>query len=141
MNELKELELTSALLKMAADKFGNHGCNDVEESIYDGWTIEERKKLVKEYEEYNGTPEEFDENFLHLPDFALMGFMAHKLANPIEPLVIQKNAEISRLIFEKLKSYSFGIDGVTDFGANKKEFTEIIQKTLTECISKNYNKD
>ena len=76
-----EKKLASELLEMASNEFGNHGCNDVDESIYDGWSIDERRRFVKEFHEWNGDPEEYDENFLHLQDFSLMNFMAHKLLN------------------------------------------------------------
>jgi hypothetical protein len=82
LNE-KERQLAAHWLGEASDRYGNHGCNDVEEKIWDGWTKEERKQFVKEYHEYNGDPEEFDPNFLHLPDFAIMGFLAYKLRSGI----------------------------------------------------------
>lgn len=77
----KEFSLAAKLLKMADEEFGNHGCNDVDESFWDGWTKEERQEFVKEFHEWNGDPEEYDPNFLHLPDFCLMGFLAAKLEN------------------------------------------------------------
>lgn len=76
----KEKILASEMLKLASNEFGNHSCNDVEDSVYDGWTTEERKQFVKEYHKWNGDPEEYDENFLHLQDFAIMNFLADKLA-------------------------------------------------------------
>lgn len=75
----KEIQLASEMLKLASDTFGNHICNDIEDSIYEGWTIDERKQFVKEFYEWNGNPEDYDENFLHIPDFALMKFLSHKL--------------------------------------------------------------
>lgn len=79
-----ELKLASLLLDKASKEFGRHGCNDVDKNFYSGWSIEERKKFVKEYHDYNGDPEEYDENFLHIPDFALMGYLSHKLGNITE---------------------------------------------------------
>ncbi len=76
----KEKILASKMLKLASNEFGNHSCNDVKDSLYDEWTTEERKQFVKEYHEWNGDPEEYNENFLHLPDFAIMNFLADKLA-------------------------------------------------------------
>lgn len=75
----KEKKLASVLLDMASSEFGHHGCNDVDEKIYEGWSIEERRALVKAFHEYNGDPQEYDENHLHIPDFALMGFFSDKL--------------------------------------------------------------
>lgn len=77
----KEKELASAMLEMASDVFGNHGCNALDEDVWDGWTDKQRQKFVKEYHEYNGDPEEYDPDFLNLPDFAVMDLLAYKLLN------------------------------------------------------------
>jgi hypothetical protein len=74
-----ELKLIRNLLQMATFEFGKHGCNDVDDEIYAGWTLNERKAFVKGFYEYNGDPENYNETNLHLPDYALMGFMAAKL--------------------------------------------------------------
>lgn len=74
-----ELKLINNLLQMAKFEFGKHCCNDVDDEIYAGWTLNERKAFVKGFYEYNGDPENYDETDLHLPDYALMGFMAAKL--------------------------------------------------------------
>ena len=75
----KELSLTAKLLDLASNQFSRHGCNDLSESVYEGWSIEDKKKFVREYHEWNGDPEEFDEDFLYLPDYAIMRFLAHKI--------------------------------------------------------------
>lgn len=75
----KERNLYIALLEYATDQISNKGCNDVDEKLYSNWTKEERIKFVKEFHEYNGDPENFDEDFLRLPDFAILGFLKHKL--------------------------------------------------------------
>jgi len=75
----KELKLASKFLVIAANEFGGHGCNDVPEKIWSGWTKEERQKFVKEYHEYNGDTNEYNPDFLHLDDYVIMGFLAHKI--------------------------------------------------------------
>lgn len=77
----KEKELAAKMLEEAADKMGNAGCNDVEESFWEGWTKEERQTFVKEYHEWNGDLCEYDPEFLELPDYAIADFLAYKL-NP-----------------------------------------------------------
>lgn len=74
-----EKRLASSLLKDAAHVFSNHGCNDVDESHYDGWTKEDRQQFVKEFHDWNGDPEEYDPEQLDLPDWLLMDFLAFKL--------------------------------------------------------------
>ncbi len=73
----KEILLASSLLSVAADEFGNHGCNDW--SFPADWAREDQIAFVREYHEWNGDPEEFRESHLHLPDYAVMAFLAHKL--------------------------------------------------------------
>ncbi len=96
MMNKKELELAAELLENASDAFSNHGCNDVNDKIYIGWTLEERQKLVQEFYEWNGDPEEYDPTFLHLSDFMLMSFLADKLkeqANDPFPEIPSKSAK------------------------------------------------
>ena len=83
---IREKNLAAKLLEIASEKFGNYICNDVDESIFSDWTIRQRQEFVKEFHKWNGDPEEYDENFMHIPDYALMDFMAHKLTNEIPSL-------------------------------------------------------
>lgn len=75
----RENKLAAKMLKLAAEAFGRHGCNDVPDSVYEGWTLDERKAFNKAFHEWNGDPEEYMEDYLHLPDFALMDYLAHRL--------------------------------------------------------------
>ena len=79
MNKLDK-RLTIHFLKMAADEFSNHGCNDfpLKTFIPD---LEERHQLVKEYFEWNKSPQEYNPelSYDYFPDYALMDFMAYKL--------------------------------------------------------------
>ena len=77
----KEKQLAAKMLEMASYEFSNHGCNDVEDSVYEGWTLEERQQFVKEFHEWNGDPEEYSPTFLHLGDSTILSFLAHKLYN------------------------------------------------------------
>lgn len=75
----KELQLAGKLLGLASDEFANHGCNDIEEDVWKGWSEEERKELIAEYYEWANEPEEAAEGHADIEDFALMSFLAHKL--------------------------------------------------------------
>jgi hypothetical protein len=77
----KELKLAAHFLQEARDEFANHGCNDVPESVWKDWTIEERQRFIKEYHEYNGDTEEYNPSNLHVEDWAIMAFLSHKLNN------------------------------------------------------------
>ena len=74
----KEKALVKRFLKEHADVIGNRCCNDWD--FPEDWTHEEKVQFVREYHEWNGDPEEFDEKFLHLPDFAVVEFLAHRIA-------------------------------------------------------------
>jgi hypothetical protein len=75
----KEKELAAKMLDLASDEFGNHTCNDLPNSVWKGWTKEERQKFVKAFHKWNGDPEEYDPNFLHMSDSSVMSFLAAKL--------------------------------------------------------------
>lgn len=75
-----EKDLAALMLELASDEFSNHGCNDVDNRVWERWTTEERKAFVKEYYKYNGDPDEYDERDLELSDYAIMNFLGHKLA-------------------------------------------------------------
>jgi hypothetical protein len=75
-----EIKMAAKFLQTMSEEFANHGCNDVDESFYDGWSLYERRKFVHEFHEWNGDPEEYTPDFLQLPDFALMAFLAYKLS-------------------------------------------------------------
>lgn len=76
----KEIHITAMLLRMASDEFSNHGCNDLPSYFWDGWTKEERQKLVKEYYTWNRSPKDYDPNHLEISDSSLMSFLADKLS-------------------------------------------------------------
>ena len=75
----KEIKLAADLLLLASDQFANHGCNDMPDEYFKDWTLEERQTLVRQYWEWNGTPQEYDPEFLHIGDSFLMYFLAEKL--------------------------------------------------------------
>jgi len=82
-----ERQLAAHLLEMAADKFGNHGCNDFDLSEL-GFTEKQAQETVVAFHHWNGDPEELQDMVEHgmnwctaMGDFALMSWMAHRL-NP-----------------------------------------------------------
>lgn len=79
-----ELILAARMLTECADHYGNHCCNDVDELMWHGWTIEERQKFVKEYYDNIGEAENYDCNWLHLMDWTIMAILADKLVREAE---------------------------------------------------------
>ena len=73
-----EIEWIVKFLHRYADNLGDRGCNDfdMEAMIPD---VKERRLFIKDYHDWNGDPEEFDPEYLELPDFAVVGFLAHRL--------------------------------------------------------------
>ena len=78
MND-KEKLIAASMLKELSSKLGNECCNDW--SFPASWSEDEKITFVKEYHDWNGDPEEFLETHLHLPDFCVASFLAHKLRN------------------------------------------------------------
>ena len=74
----KERQLTTVFLKDYSNRLGNNICNDWK--FPSDWSKEEKIEFIREYREWNGDPENFDENFLVLPDFAVVSFLAAKLS-------------------------------------------------------------
>ena len=84
-----EAKLLIELLDLASDSFSNHGCNDFSllKSVPD---LEDRRKLMKSYNEYNGSPEDFEDDEEHGcqyefdNDSALMSYLAHRIEEQLK---------------------------------------------------------
>jgi hypothetical protein len=84
-----EAKVLVALLELASDQFSNHGCNDFElaKCIPD---LEERRKLMKSYNDYNGSPEDFEYDDEHGSKFeiesdaGLMGYLMDRVKEQLE---------------------------------------------------------
>jgi hypothetical protein len=102
--KIKEIQLAAKMLDKASDVFGEYRCNNVKDSFYDGWTLEERQQFVKEMHDWNGDPEEYDPEIIHMPDFAIMSFLAYKLENLNNETKDKLNnkPKFSDIYFEKL---------------------------------------
>jgi len=76
----KENKLAAKMLTMASDEFSNHGCNDIDESLFADWTDEEKDQFMIDFHIWNGDPEEIGNmSILMLGDAGIMSFLAHKL--------------------------------------------------------------
>lgn len=78
MND-KEKKLAADLLMLAAEEFGNHGCNDIDDSLFEGWTDEEKTKLCQDYEMVNSRGRDYQPGDTINSDFVAMYAMAYKL--------------------------------------------------------------
>jgi len=74
-----ELNLAGKLLGMAGETYSNHGCNDMEEEFWDGWTIEQKRKLAKDICYWNGDSEEYNQDDVTFTDWLVMSYFADKL--------------------------------------------------------------
>lgn len=76
-----EKALIAKLLDMAADTYSNHGCNDLDtEEFFGEFTPADRAKLLHEMQEFNGDKEDpSPTKLIHIGDYALMRFYAHKI--------------------------------------------------------------
>lgn len=79
-----EARLLIALLELASDSFSNHGCNDFDltKAVPN---LEDRRALMKSYNDYNGSPEDFEDDEKHgsqyelEDDSALMGYLTCRI--------------------------------------------------------------
>ena len=79
-----EARLLIELLELASDNFSNHGCNDFSllKSVPD---LEDRRKLMKSYNDYNGSPEDFEDDeargcqYKFDNDSALMSYLSTRI--------------------------------------------------------------
>lgn len=74
--------LAARMLRMAADNFSNHGCNDFDLVADGGMLAKEAHGFRKRFHEWNGDLDVFEEEKpgkTDLPDFATMDFLAHLL--------------------------------------------------------------
>lgn len=75
------------LMRLAADEFGNHGCNDMDLELVKDWTDAEKIDFASRYHEHNGDPGEFGgtvKEFDRIPDYAFFGFLAAELKKEAE---------------------------------------------------------
>lgn len=69
--------LVSAILQMAANKFSNHGCNDLAKETEE--LITDPETLCKALRNFNGDPENvWPENINQIGDDSLMGYYAER---------------------------------------------------------------
>lgn len=73
----KEKRLAANMLSDYSASLGNNGCNDWE--FPEDWTTEEIQEFCKRYHAWNGDPEEYMPEHLHLPDFAVASFLAYQM--------------------------------------------------------------
>ncbi|MBL4886752.1 MAG: hypothetical protein JKY95_19775 [Planctomycetaceae bacterium] len=69
--------LAAQMLADYCDKLSDNCCNDWE--YPDDWTLEEKQKFKKDYHDWNGDPEVYDDDHLNLPDFAVAALLSAQL--------------------------------------------------------------
>ncbi len=86
MEESTLLKLTTKLLRLAGDQFGNHGCNDFDLEEH-GFTEEERLEISKAIQDSCGDDERPVEASKYEMDWLLMYAVADVLESRIEFLL------------------------------------------------------
>jgi len=67
------------LLNMASEEFGNHGCNDMDMSVFESVSVQARTEMTAAFNEWNGSAGEDEIQFTHIGDWAWMAFLAARL--------------------------------------------------------------
>lgn len=80
----KELLLAAHLLELAASEFGDHGCNDLSEYAWEGWSKKERIEFIQSYHRSKGNMEEAKEKHLYLEDYCVMSFLAERILESLK---------------------------------------------------------
>jgi hypothetical protein len=80
-----ELKLASHFMELAADKFANHGCNDLSDEVLSMLTGEEKAVFAQEFSAWNGDPEN-ERTFDQLGDDSVMALLAHKIKQQLNAL-------------------------------------------------------
>lgn len=80
-----ELKLASILLSRAANEFGNHGCNDFMKEDYEDLNADDVAHITARVNKWDGRIDPEDEMMpYHVPDFALMHYLADRLKDKSE---------------------------------------------------------
>jgi len=74
----KEMVLAGRLLELAANEFSNHGCNDMEDTMFASWTDQEREDFRVKVWEFEGDDEAMNEGVEVFDDMA-MDYLASQL--------------------------------------------------------------
>lgn len=79
MSEIKQeiKDLAADFLRELSNVQGNAGCNDWK--FPESWTQQMKEEFTKGYHRYNNSPDDFDPDFLVLPDFAVTSYLAYLL--------------------------------------------------------------
>jgi len=73
----KEMEIAVTMLEDYSSYLSNRCCNDFEWPI--NWTHEEKTKFTKDFHDWNGDPEEYEQGDVLNSDFSVAAFLASKL--------------------------------------------------------------
>ena len=77
----KEMMLLSLFLKECKEEFSNHGCNDVPDEFYSGWSDEEIKEFNHKLNLYNGISDKNDDQYVndaYYYDWWVLGYFAEE---------------------------------------------------------------
>ncbi len=73
----KEQKLAAKMINDYSDKLSNNGCNDWD--FQKDWSEQEKRTFIREYHDWNGDPEEYDQNSLFIQNDSVAAFLASKL--------------------------------------------------------------
>ena len=102
----KEKKLLQYFFNDYSEVLSNRGCNDIPEELWKDWTVEERREIVRQFYVFNKSPQDFNENHLHMSD-AIFDLLVHKLFAenelPPSPVVEQVEAAINEFVAKNNK--------------------------------------
>jgi len=126
--ELKEFERKTAakLLEVASEYFSRRGCDELN---LDFLTPEERETLLWEYEQWNLSPEDFDPEQTEFSHWALMAYLADRLA----PELMNPDSAMPRMLRRNTDEMGQAINSLVDWqnGHKAMDFHEVAETINT----------
>lgn len=88
LGQIGVMRLNAALLKLAAEQFSNHGCNDLDLRQFMP-RPEDRRELMRAYHEWNGDTQAFDptSEYNVVDDSAMMSWIAAQIEERVAELL------------------------------------------------------
>lgn len=77
MINLKEMQIVQSMMQDYSEVLANKRCNDW--NFPENWTQKEKEIFTKHYYAWNGDPENYNPNYLHINDSSVAAFLAYKM--------------------------------------------------------------
>jgi hypothetical protein len=140
LNE-KEVKLLLYFLKDYSEILGNNGCNDLDPLVWKDWSLEEKQEFLKEFNDMNNTPEEYDPERANkeyfIQDFSVLHVLQQRLKDSISFLIPNSLKNRYNFLLDKMEdeeaeyAFSFNFEDLVVF-LNEFEVKEMPNISATD---------